>query len=133
MDDKVSLIKKGIEVEPPPSQEGREYILTQVKHYIEVAEEQVQTGLKELSKDAEEYLLAHDWHGREQILENTVKKACILSDGQMLKLEDFDIKDRPMKSIGIGKFVELKLQGYMRNINNFEKFNLYETVKLKKH
>ena len=128
MDDKVSLIKKGIEVEPPPSQEGREYILAQVKHYIEVAEEQVQTGLKELSKDAEEYLLAHDWQGREQTLENTVKKACILSDGQMLKLEDFDIKDRPIKSIGIGKFVEVKLQGYMRNIKNFEKFNLYETV-----
>ncbi len=128
MDEKVSLMKKGMQAEASPQQEGREDILAQVKQYIKIAEEQIQTGLKELSKEAEEYILAHDWQGREKALENTVKKACILSDGQVLKVEDFDIKDRQIKSIGIGKFVEEKLKGFMRNIKNFDKFNLYETV-----
>ena len=30
--------------------------------------------------------------------------------------------------MGIGKFIEEKLKGFMRNIKNLEKFNLYETV-----
>jgi DNA-binding protein Fis len=43
-----------------------------------------------------------------------------------LQIEDFDLKQRQAKSIG--KFVEGRLKGFMRNIKRFEKFNLYDMV-----
>ncbi|MEK7308279.1 MAG: hypothetical protein AAB089_04330, partial [Nitrospirota bacterium] len=45
-------------------------VISLAKHFIKIAEEQIKTGPKELSKEAEEYLLNHDWHGRVDELEN---------------------------------------------------------------
>lgn len=109
-----------------PSEPPHRDILSLIKYYIKAAEEQVNTGAKELSKEAEEYLLTRDWHGKEKELETVVKKACILSDGQVLQREDFDLRHRKVKSLG--KFVEERLKGFMPNIKNLEKFNLYRTV-----
>lgn len=126
MDEKVSLINNETQVKSLPSKEKREDILSLVKHFIKIAEEQVNTGPKELSKEVEEYLLSYDWRGNEEELGNTIKKACILSEGQVLQKEDFDLRHRQVKSIG--RFIEERLKGFMRNIKSFEKFNLYETV-----
>jgi DNA-binding protein Fis len=105
MDEKISLISRDVQTGSPPSRE-----------------------IKELSREAEEYILASDWQGREKVLETAVKKACMLSEGERLTVEDFDLNQRFIKSIGIGRFVEEKLKGFMKNIKNFETFNLYETV-----
>jgi two-component system nitrogen regulation response regulator GlnG len=121
-------MNSSIQVDSMSSKEGREHILSLVNNYIRISEEQIKTGFKKLSKEAEEYILAHDWHGREKSLETAVKKAYILSEGEFLTLEDFDLNRRFLKSIGIGKFVEEKLKGFMKNIKNLESFNLYETV-----
>jgi DNA-binding NtrC family response regulator len=101
-------------------------VISLAKHFIKIAEEQIKTGPKELSKEAEEYLLNHDWQGRTDELENAVKRACILTDGMVLQIGDFDLRYRQIKSIG--RFIEEKLKGFMRNIKNLEKFNLYDTV-----
>ncbi|GBE05874.1 MAG TPA: hypothetical protein ENG95_01810 [Nitrospirae bacterium] len=101
-------------------------VLSLARDFIKRSEEQLKTGPKELSKDAEEYLLAGDWLGREKDLETDVKRACILSDGNVLQKEDFDLSHRQVKSIGI--FIEERLKGFMRNIKSLEEFNLYETV-----
>lgn len=107
-----------------PSKEHDE-ILSLVRDFIKLADEQLKTGHKELSKEAEEYLLTYDWLDEEE-LEGAVKRACILSEGSELRVEDFDIRQRQVKSIG--KFIEERLKGFMRNIRHLEKFNLYDTV-----
>lgn len=127
MEEKISF-NNITQAEAISSEEKHEDILALVRHYIRVAEEQINTEHKELSKETEEYLLTHDWNGKEKELEILVKKACILSEEQILKVEDFDLKHKQIKSMGIGKFIEEKLKGFMRNIKNLEKFNLYETV-----
>ncbi len=104
----------------------REHILALARQYIKTAEEQINTGSKELSKEAEEYLLTCDWQGKDKELETAVKRACILSDGQVLEREDFDLRLRKVKSLG--KFIEERLKGFMPNIKNLEKFNLYGAV-----
>lgn len=106
--------------------EPRKDILSLVRHYIKIAEQQVNTGPKELSREVEEYFLKNDWQEREEELETAVKKACILSEGPVLQKEDFDLKYRQVRSIG--RFIEEKLRAFMPNIKNFEKFNLYGTV-----
>jgi len=127
MDEKAFPIDSdGTQVEALPLKEQSEDVLSLARHFVKISEEQINTGHKELSKEVEEYLLSRDWHGNKEELENAVKKACILSEGPVLQIEDFDLKHRQVKSIG--KFVEERLKGFMRNIKNFEKFNLYDTV-----
>jgi DNA-binding NtrC family response regulator len=109
-----------------PLHNDQKDVLLLAKQYIESAEQQVGTEPKILSKSAEEYLLSCDWGNNEHELETTVKRACILSEGECLEVEDFDLKHR--KATSIGKFVESRLKGFMRNIKRFEKFNLYEMV-----
>ncbi|MBI5409432.1 MAG: hypothetical protein HZA14_08705 [Nitrospirae bacterium] len=104
----------------------KEDLSRRAAHYIKIAAEQLDTENKELSKEAEEHLLTYDWPGGEKELETAVKRACILSEEPALQIEDFDLKQRQAKSIG--KFVEARLKGFMRNIKRFEKFNLYDMV-----
>ncbi len=111
---------------PPPLAERREDILLLAKEFAESAEELFGIQNKEMSKEAEEYLLSCDWPGGEKELQRAVQKACILSDSALLDVEDFDLKNRQVRSIG--KFIESRLRGFMRNIKRLEKFNLFEMV-----
>lgn len=108
-----------------PLWERRDEILPLAERFIQLADRQVKTGRKELSKEAGEYILTHDWKD-EQELEDAVKRACILSDADVLQREDFDIRQKRVKSIG--GFIEERLKWFMRNIKRLEKFNLYDTV-----
>lgn len=114
------------DTESLPLEERKEDILPLARHFIKLAEEQVGTECKELSKEVEEYLLNYDWHGNEKKLETAIKRACILSEGSVLQVEDFDLGQRQIKSIG--KFIEEKLRGFMRNIKRLERFNLHDMV-----
>lgn len=109
-----------------PLKDRRDEILPLANRFIKSAEKLVDTDPKALSKDAEEHLLSYDWPGNEKELEKAVKKACILCEGPVLEVEDFDLKHRQARSIG--KFVESRLKGFMKNIKKFETFNLYDMV-----
>ncbi len=109
-----------------PLRERRDEILLLVRQYLKLAEEQLGTTSKELSKEAAAYILSYDWPGDENELEHAVKKACILCEGDILEIEDFDLKYRQPKSVG--KFVESRLKGFMQKIKRLEEFNLYDMV-----
>jgi len=115
-------------MEQPILKEDDKGILMLVRQYIKKAEEQLGTETKELSEDAIEYLLSFNWKGKEEELERAVKRACILSEGPLLRTEDFKPKSKEIGSMSIGMFIEERLQGFMKNIKNFERFNLYKTV-----
>lgn len=101
-------------------------VLQLARHYIRESTEQLHTGPKELSKEAEEYLLSRQWSEDGKELEILIKRACILSDGPVLNVEDLDLEHRQIKSIG--RFIESRLRGFMKNIKALEKFNLYDIV-----
>ncbi len=109
-----------------PLKDRRDDILALAREVIRTAREQINTEPKDLSKEAEEYLLNYAWPGGEKELRLAVKRACILSDGPQLEAEDFDLRHKQAKSIG--KFVEARLKGFMRKIKRFERFNLYDMV-----
>ncbi len=104
----------------------KEEIIPCATQAIQFAHEQIGTDLKELTKEAQEFLLAHEWSRDKRELEMAVKRACVLSTGPNLEVEDFDLKHRQARSIG--KFIETRLKGFMRNIKRFESFNLYDMV-----
>ena len=120
------MTDKDKESRPLLLKERKEDIIPLPAQYITLASGQIGTEIKGLSREAEEYLATYDWPGDEKELETAVKRACILAEGPVLEVEDFDLKYRQARSIG--KFVESKLKGFMRNIKRFEAFNLYEMV-----
>ncbi|NOZ68363.1 MAG: hypothetical protein GXP46_03780 [Deferribacteres bacterium] len=120
------MTAKGNDTAYIPLKDRREDILELAREVIKTAEEQIGTAPKELSKEAEEYLLNYTWPGEEKELRLAVKRACILSEGPRLEAEDFDLRHKQAKSIG--KFVEARLKGFMHKIKRFERFNLYDMV-----
>jgi DNA-binding NtrC family response regulator len=109
-----------------PLKDRKEDILLLTRKVIKSSEELTGTEPKELSKEVENYLLSYEWPGDEKELEVAVRRACILAEDRRLYVEDFDLRQRQAKSIG--KFVESKLKGFMKNIKRFESFNLYDMV-----
>ena len=109
-----------------PLKDRKEDILLLTRKVIKSSEELTGTEPKELSKEVEKFLLSYEWPGDEKELEVAVRRACILAEDRCLYIEDFDLKERQAKSIG--KFVESKLKGFMKNIKRFESFNLYDMV-----
>jgi DNA-binding NtrC family response regulator len=61
MQEQVPLMNNEVRVKYLPQGERREDIISLVREFIKLSEEQVHTGPKELSKDVEEYLLSYDW------------------------------------------------------------------------
>ena len=114
------------DTEQLPLTDRKDEILSLAMRFVQLSREQLNTEPVELSKEAEEFLLTYEWPGNEGELEIAVKRASVLSEGPVLRIEDFDLKQRQARSIG--KFVESKLQGFMRNIKRFETFNLYDMV-----
>jgi DNA-binding NtrC family response regulator len=108
-----------------PLKDRKDEILLLAMRFVQLSREQLGTKTVELSKEAEEFLLTYEWSDEGE-LEIVVKRACILSEGPVLRAEDFDLKQRQMRSIG--RFVESKLKGFMHNIKGFETFNLYDMV-----
>lgn len=109
-----------------PFKDRRDDIIPLALHFMKLSEQQLGTSAKVLSKEAEEYICNYEWSGVEHELEIAIKRACILSEDAQLFAEDFDLKQRSARSIG--KFVETRLKGFMRNIKRFESFNLYQMV-----
>ncbi|MBC8412530.1 hypothetical protein H8E50_02510 [bacterium] len=105
---------------------SRSDILSLSRKFILLADQQLGTGVKKLSKEAEEFLSHQEWKDGEGGLELAVKRACILSEDEMLRSTDFDLKSRQYRSIG--RFVDARLKGFMQTILKFEKFNLYDMV-----
>ena len=106
--------------------EHMDNVISLARKFIDLSSSELGTEIKDLSDDAIEYLLSYDWPGGERELEMAVKRACILSEGEQIGVEDFELRRRQASSIGM--FVEERLKGFMRNIKRFEKFNLYEMV-----
>jgi DNA-binding NtrC family response regulator len=101
-------------------------LLKKVREYIASANEQLGTEIKDISDEVKDFIISYDWSEEDRQLEIAVKRACILSDDEILQLEDFDLQLRQARSIG--RFIEVRLSGFMKKISRLEKFNLYSMV-----
>ena len=73
----------------PPLRERREDISALVEHFIRRINANERMSVTGASADTLELLKAHDWKGNVRQLENTIFRAMILSDGHMLRPQDF--------------------------------------------
>ncbi len=72
----------------PPLRERREDIPLLLEHFIERNNARLGTSTRGLSPDARKLLLEYPWPGNVRELENTIERAMVLSEGDMLQATD---------------------------------------------
>jgi len=115
-----------VQVRIPPLRERREDILPLAKYLLKEAVTKFETEEKELSKEAKDFLVKYDWTGNIRELENTIKKAAILSNGALISKKDLMLGDAGACSIE--EFLEEKLKRYLKEMTELGNCNLYDTV-----
>jgi two-component system, NtrC family, nitrogen regulation response regulator GlnG len=116
----------GLHLRIPSLRERKEDILPLVQYFLNESARKFETGLKELSKDAKDYLTKYDWPGNVRELESMIKRASILSHGSLIEKKDLLMAD--IGSCSIKEFLEEKLKRYLKEMMKLETCNLYETV-----
>lgn len=72
----------------PPLRERWEDIPLLVTHFISQFNKELGKGVRGISKEALEYLLQYKWPGNVRELKNSIKRAMILSNGDVITPED---------------------------------------------
>ncbi len=115
-----------IQIKLPPLRDRKEDILPLAKHFLKEAQAKFETGQKELSKEAKDFIIKYDWPGNVRELENTIKSACILSDGTAIEKRDLHVEEG--NSYSIKEFLEDKLKRYLKDMTKLETGNLHTAV-----
>jgi NtrC-family two-component system response regulator AlgB len=93
-----------VEVTVPPLRDRREEILPLAKKFLTFFARAARKPAPELSRDAEQMLLAYPWPGNVRELRNAIERAVILSAGQLLAPEAFPERivqhTRPVPEVG---------------------------------
>lgn len=113
-------------VKIPPLRERKEDILYLGSYFLTEASGKFETGPKEFSRDARDFLMKYDWPGNIRELENAIKKATILSNGTVISKKDLVIDD--MTCFSMKEFLEEKLKRYLKEMTKLDNCRLYEVV-----
>lgn len=114
-----------VEIKLPPLRNRKEDIPMLVKTFLYEAAEKLETGDKELSKEARAVIQKYDWPGNVRELENVIKRSCVLSSGTTIEKKDLLIEEN---SYSIKEFLEEKLKRYLHDMTKVTNCNLYDTV-----
>jgi two-component system nitrogen regulation response regulator GlnG len=114
-----------IEIVIPPLRDRQEDIVPLALHFLRETARLLNLPPKELSLDAQKALQTYAWPGNVRELENVIKKAVILSHGNLIECKDLFTETG---NASIREFLEGKLNGFLRQMKNLDNSNLYETV-----
>ncbi len=115
-----------VQIKAPPLRDRKEDIPLLIKHFLREASEKLETGRKELSKEAKTLLTKYDWPGNIRELDNVIKRACILSSGTVIDRKDLVIDED--NAYSVKDFLEDKLKRYLKDMTKVSNFKLYDTV-----
>ncbi len=69
----------------PPLRERPEDIKQFVQHFIQMANEELDRNVKDLSADAEQVILSYPWHGNLRELKNVIKRAVLMAEDEWIE------------------------------------------------
>lgn len=113
-------------IKMPPLRERREDIFPLAQYFLNEVIKKFETGPKDFSKDAKDFLLKYNWPGNIRELESLVKKAAIVSNTPTIWKKDLCIDN--VGSYSIQEFLEEKLKRYLNEMTKLDNCNLYPTV-----
>jgi DNA-binding NtrC family response regulator len=96
----------------PPLRERKEDIPLLAEYFVKKCASEVKSGVKALSPESIQVLSSYNWKGNVRELENAIERAIILSDGETLQPEHFNLSfNNHVKSISMdGTLVETSKQ-----------------------
>ena len=77
-----------LQINVPPLRDRRDDIMLLVEHFIERNNGRLGTKIRELDAQARKVLLNHPWPGNVRELENTIERAVVLAEGDVVVLGD---------------------------------------------
>jgi DNA-binding NtrC family response regulator len=90
-----------IELRMPSLRERRDDIPVLIKHYLGIFAKEAGKSIKDIDYEAMQALLAYDWPGNIRELRNTIERATVLSDGEMITIHDLTDKFRTLDVEGV--------------------------------
>jgi DNA-binding NtrC family response regulator len=90
-----------IEIKMPPLRERKDDIPLLIKHYIELFAKETGKNIKDIDYEAMQALLAYDWPGNVRELRNTIERAVVLVDGDVITIHDLTDKFRTLDIEGV--------------------------------
>jgi DNA-binding NtrC family response regulator len=90
-----------IEIPMPSLRERRDDIPLLIKHYLELFSREAGKAIKKLDHEARQALLAYDWPGNIRELRNTLERAVVLADGDVITISDLPDRFRTLDTKGI--------------------------------
>jgi DNA-binding NtrC family response regulator len=110
----------------PPLRERKDDIISLAEYFMESITKRYEIEPKNLSKDAKEYIKKYNWPGNLRELEDTIKKAVLLTSSSIITKKDLILNE--FEFLSIKEFFEKKLGGYLNRMVEIGKGELYETV-----
>lgn len=90
-----------IEINMPALRERSDDIPVLIKHYLDVFAKEAGKNLKDIDYEAMQALLAYDWPGNIRELRNTMERAVVLADGDLITIHDLPDKFRTLDVEGV--------------------------------
>ena len=90
-----------IEIHMPSLRERRDDIPVLIKHFMQVFAKEAGKSIKDIDYEAMQALLAYDWPGNIRELRNTIERATVLADGEVITMHDLTDKFRTLDIEGI--------------------------------
>ena len=81
-----------IRIHMPPLRERQEDITLLAKHFLASAAKELNVDVKQLGKEAEDYLCRLEWPGNVRQLENTCRWLTVMSPGQTIHLDNLPVE-----------------------------------------
>lgn len=90
-----------IEICMPSLSERRDDIQVIIKHYLDIFSKEAGKNIKDIDYEAMQALLAYDWPGNIRELRNTIERATVLTDGEVVTIHDLPDKFRTLDLEGV--------------------------------
>jgi DNA-binding NtrC family response regulator len=90
-----------IEIRVPSLRERKDDIPLLIKHYLKVFNDEAGKKIKDIDYEAMKAMLAYDWPGNIRELRNTLERAVVLAEGEIVTLHDLPDKFRSLDLEGI--------------------------------
>jgi DNA-binding NtrC family response regulator len=112
-----------IPIEVPPLREHKSDIPLLAHHFIKHFSKSKKKEMKGIANEALQRLMEYDWPGNVRELENLIERITILSDHDMIALDDLPEKIQPPPEAGHSKHFEIPEEGLSLEtaVSEFEK------------
>lgn len=90
-----------IEIRMPSLRERRDDILLIIKHYLDIFSRESGKDLRDIDYEAMQALLVYDWPGNVRELRNTLERAVVLAEGDVITIHDLPDKFRTLDIEGV--------------------------------